>query len=253
MQQQSQPPKRKGGCLRASLIICAAFFGLFIFFIIVGISMSRHPKQQSVSPSNDPSVLPHHTDETLSAAKQRSDSSEPQAPAAAANRSPADQFLAGVAEDTRTIQQIEDRFTETRDSLKKYYATPDQLTEAKADIVELRLLEAAYSTEPASKEAKSLHEKAKSLLTPVEQQARQLYASSVEQVFINQGMDAHVTATGNDKRHLRISYPLMSRPLVYKLQNDVKIEGVARSLGFKKLIYTDGFQSSFGRTWTSDL
>ena len=40
-----------------------------------------------------------------------------------------------------------------------------------------------------------------------------------------------------------------SYPLVYKFQNEMKINDQARVFGFKKIIYTDGYDE----TWTVDL
>jgi len=37
--------------------------------------------------------------------------------------------------------------------------------------------------------------------------------------------------------------------LVYKFQNEMKLDDQARTFGFKKIIYTDGYDS----TWTQGL
>ena len=75
----------------------------------------------------------------------------------------------------------------------------------------------------------------------------------MEQIFIKQGMDAHIKATGKQKEQLHISYAIMSRPLIYQLRNEASLESGARSFGFKKIIFTNGFQGSLGSTWTIDL
>jgi hypothetical protein len=41
----------------------------------------------------------------------------------------------------------------------------------------------------------------------------------------------------------------MSKPLVYKFQNEMKLDDQARALDFNKIIYTDSYDS----TWTEDL
>lgn len=45
----------------------------------------------------------------------------------------------------------------------------------------------------------------------------------------------------------------MSQPLVYKFQNEIKLDEQAEKLGFTKLVYTNGFESALGQTWTVDL
>ncbi len=62
-------------------------------------------------------------------------------------------------------------------------------------------------------------------------------------------MDVKVSASGLKKDQLRLKYVLMSQPLVYKFQNEMKISDQAAVFGFKKVIYTDGYDE----TWTVDL
>ena len=62
-------------------------------------------------------------------------------------------------------------------------------------------------------------------------------------------MDVKVSATGTKKDQLRLKYVLMSQPLVYKFQNKVKLPEQAKALGFKKIIYSDGYNES----WNVDL
>ena len=75
----------------------------------------------------------------------------------------------------------------------------------------------------------------------------------MEQIFIKSGMDAKVSAAGANKTRLRLVYALMSQPLVYKFQNDFKLDEQARTFGFASLEYTNGFESPLARTWTVDL
>jgi hypothetical protein len=158
-----------------------------------------------------------------------------------------------IAEDTHAITQIEQRLKDNRESLKKYYATPEKVKQANADILRLALVKVAYSENGKTKEEKALGRKAAALIPQVSQQAREMYASSIEEIFIKNGMDVQVSARGADKKELRISYALTSQPLVYKFQNEIKISEQAAPLGFTKLVYTNGFESSLGKTWTIDL
>jgi hypothetical protein len=66
-------------------------------------------------------------------------------------------------------------------------------------------------------------------------------------------MDVKARALGKEKKQLRIVYALMSQPLVYKFQNEIKLNEQATKVGFSKLVYTNGFESRFGQTWTVDL
>jgi hypothetical protein len=75
----------------------------------------------------------------------------------------------------------------------------------------------------------------------------------VEQIFVKSGMDAKVSAIGANKTRLRVVYVLMSQPLIYKFQNDIKLDEQARQFGFTRLEDTNGFDSELGRTWTVDL
>lgn len=157
-----------------------------------------------------------------------------------------------MANDSQTLDDIEDRIKDNKEFLKKYYATPDRLKQSVADAVNLALVESSYINAKDAKQ-KSLYKRASSLAGLVEPQTRELYASSLSQIFIKSGMDVDVSAIGHKKELLRIKYALMSKPLVYKFQNEIKIEDQARPIGFKKIIYTNGFESSLGETWTENL
>lgn len=59
----------------------------------------------------------------------------------------------------------------------------------------------------------------------------------------------YVKVKGKNSDILEIKYVLMSRPLVYKLANDGKVYQTAKEWGFKKIVFSDGYDSS----WTYDL
>lgn len=158
-----------------------------------------------------------------------------------------------MTQDAQAIAQAEQRFKNNRESLKKYYSTPERVKQAGLDIIQLTVAKVAYGENGKTKEEKALGQKAAALIPQVSQQAREMYASSIEEIFIKNGMDVQVSARGKDKKLLRISYALMSQPLVYKFQNEIKVSEQAAPLGFTKLEYTNGFESSLGKTWTIDL
>lgn len=157
-----------------------------------------------------------------------------------------------LAEQTQAVTEIEQRLKDNTEWLKKYYASADQVKQASTDIIRLALIKGTYA-DSKENDQKALGQKAARLLPQVEQQARVLYASSLTEIFVKSGMDAQVSATGKDKKRLRISYALMSQPLVYKFQNEIKIDRQAAPLGFTQVVYTNGFESSLGKTWTVDL
>jgi hypothetical protein len=193
--------------------------------------------------------------------KEKSSTSPAQSAApSASNSQPREQtaeekkaaYEAKLKADSAEIAVIEGRLKSTREHLKKYYANPSQVSAAKSDVLNLTGWAAFYG-EQSDDQGKALAKRAKAMVPEAELRLRQLYASSLEQIFVKSGINADVTVTGKEKKTLRIKYALMSKAVVYKLQNEVDIPKQARAVGFKKLIYTDGFQSEFGETWTVDL
>lgn len=152
----------------------------------------------------------------------------------------------------RIIEAIESRYQENAKTLGKYYANTDQIKNGNTDILQLELVIVTHKN-ANDKQAKALAAKAGTLKYKVAQQVRQMYASSVEEIFMKTGIDARVSAIGSEKRQLKISYALMSQPLVYKFQNEIKISDQARTLGFSSIVYTNGFDSSLGKTWTVEI
>lgn len=78
--------------------------------------------------------------------------------------------------------------------------------------------------------------------------ARQAFAKVYEAALLSQMMDAHVSTSGKEHTILRVEYILMNRPLVYNLSNDTEYVGQLRSMGFKKIIFTDGYDHSWSFT-----
>lgn len=223
-------PTKTSGCA----MIVAAFFGLFVLSAIVrGCSGDTSPTTSatqapaSSSPSSDSATTP---------------------PTSTTKTDPA----IVLAESKKTVDEIESRLKENAESLKKYYGTPEKIKQATADLIRLAVVKGLYE-ESKDKDEKSLSNKANSLIPKVSQQQRMIYASTAEEIFVKNGMNIKVSATGANKDQLRLKYALMSQPLVYKFQNEIKINDQASNLGFKKIIYTNGFDSSLGETWTVDL
>lgn len=78
---------------------------------------------------------------------------------------------------------------------------------------------------------------------------RQDYASAREVAFLKQGMDVSVRTGGVHATTLTLSYVLMGRPTVFNLVNDSAFMGAIDELGFKTVIFTDGYD----HTWTYDV
>jgi len=117
---------------------------------------------------------------------------------------------------------------------KKLFATADQLALATGDIDQLRAIKGHDAAE---------------LSKQMESRRRILYASALEHLYLEKGMDVTVRAEGNQNRQLRMTYVLMSRPLVYKLHNHDSFEQAAGIFGFRTVIYSDVFD----KYWSIDL
>jgi len=169
------------------------------------------------------------------------------------SRSTSKEPASHLTEAAQAIEQVEQRLKDNKESLKKYYSTPEAVRQAGLDIVVLAMAKVTYGENGKTKEEKALGQKAIALLAKVGQQARVMYASSVEEVFVKNGMEVVVSAIGKEKKKLRIVYVLMSQPLVYKFQNEIKVGDQAVVFGFTKLLYTNGLESSLGQTWTVEL
>jgi hypothetical protein len=157
-----------------------------------------------------------------------------------------------LTSDDRTLKEMDKKLNKLRAKLNKYYATADDVKGLMQDVTLLTVAKAAYETGKSDTE-KRLHAKSAALLPKAQLTLREAYASSIEEIFIKTGMDAQVKAVGDGKKTLRIRYALMSQPLIYKFQNEIKIDEQAKNVGFSKLVYTNGFESSLGKTWTVNL
>lgn len=172
------------------------------------------------------------------------------APARAAAAEPAKAADPAVALSLakKAVEEIEARLKSNEERLKKYYGTTGQVKQATADLVRLAAIKGLYEKSD-KKDEKGLGARADALMTRVSQQQRDVFASATEEILIKSGMDIKITAAGAKKEQLRLKYVLMSQPLVYKFQNDAKLPEQARLLGFKKIVYSDGYDA----TWNVDL
>jgi hypothetical protein len=78
---------------------------------------------------------------------------------------------------------------------------------------------------------------------------RENIANELEKRYLSNGMDVRITLSGPEKTIMRMEYVLMSRPLIYKITNETDFLQNLKTLGFKKVIFTDGYYHS----WTYTL
>lgn len=213
-------PKKTSGCA----LIVAAVFGLFVLSAIM-----RGCSGDTSTPVPEPS-------KTTAVAAVPTSPPPPRDP------------IAQLTESKATVDDVEARLKETAERLKKYYGTAEDIKQATGDMVKLAIVNGKYEESEVEEEL-ALSKRAESLIAKVAKQQRVTYASATEEIFVKNGMDVDVAANGSNKEQLRIKYVLMSQPLVYKFQNEMKLQDQARLFGFERIIYTDGY----GDTWTVDL
>jgi hypothetical protein len=68
---------------------------------------------------------------------------------------------------------------------------------------------------------------------------RKYYARSLEKKLLLEGFDIYVSVYGDYSDILLLKYVLMSRPLVYQLMSDTKLEHDIREQGFSKIYFDD--------------
>jgi hypothetical protein len=74
---------------------------------------------------------------------------------------------------------------------------------------------------------------------------RSEYAKQYERNLLEAGMDVYVSTSGPQHTTLRIQYVLLSRPVVYQIINDRALMRNWRELGFKKALFTDGYNETY--------
>ena len=78
---------------------------------------------------------------------------------------------------------------------------------------------------------------------------RKQFAKTYEKNLLDQGMDVYASTYGKDNTVMEIKFVLINRPFVHNFLKDASAIATLRSLGFKKLILTDGYDS----TWSVNL
>jgi hypothetical protein len=79
---------------------------------------------------------------------------------------------------------------------------------------------------------------------------RKDYAKELENNLLNNArMDTTITTSGKNNTTLKLKYILVSRVFVNELTKDGKLQNTWRSMGFKTIIFTNGYNE----TWTMNL
>lgn len=247
---------RSGHSRKARLIS----FAWMIFLVVQIAQKSEHPTVQSGQAPSQPTTTAVDKPATKTATP-RANASKSQTGRSAkpTGQAPADASVStgptqsAVDKDTRAFADMEQRITSNATYLDKYYATQEMVSQSSTDVLALTAMEVYYGEPDRSPEAKALAQKAAALLPRAERQSRQLHASALENILVKNGMDVDIEARGPEKDELHITYALMSKPMVYQFQNELKVDEQAISFGYKRIVYTNGFESSLGQTWSVTL
>ncbi|MBN5173055.1 hypothetical protein JY430_13115 [Stenotrophomonas maltophilia] len=150
------------------------------------------------------------------------------------------------------LERAERSFNDRAVRLRDHYPAANDAADARAD--ELRAATAKFTfADSLDQREREISERGAILQGKLKGQMRALFASTTEESFIRRGMDARVTAGGAEQATLQLNYVLMSRPLVYQITNESPIRQEARSLGFKRIVFTNNVSGSPSESWTVDL
>lgn len=137
--------------------------------------------------------------------------------------------------------------------LKKYYGTRERVDALSKTALQMATLALRFKSEGKTDADKAVANKAESVGRQALASVRRMFASTMEEEFVKRGMDMKVVAAGAESKTLRVTYALMSKPLVYQFNNEMDIQTVAKKFGFTKVVLTNGFESDLGQTWTINL
>jgi hypothetical protein len=146
--------------------------------------------------------------------------------------------------------EIEKRIVEYRQDLKGHYPNEDMLTQLNNDIIALVAIQVYYEkSNNNNKIKKDVYLKSKQLLPKVVFLRKLVFAKNLERKMLEDGHDMMIDVKGKNGDILEFKWALMSRPFVYQIATKTNFLDNAKNCEFKKVIFTDGFDSS----WTYDL
>lgn len=76
-------------------------------------------------------------------------------------------------------------------------------------------------------------------------QRRLNYATILEELYLEKGMNVYVSVQGKDSNILKIKWIFVSRPFVHKVTKDQTNIETWEEMGFKKIIFTDGYREKW--------
>lgn len=220
----------------------------FGWLIVGAVYVLAFDKDSTPSLSSETRVSGVHAARRASDEKSLSDS-----PATAASDSALPTKVDVVTERERAseiVRLVQGRLAQNREKLKSFYANEAVVERASSDLLDLAAIIASRGAS-SFKEDQQITASAKKLADDLTKQRRELLASSLENSMMKSGLNLTVKTEGSARDRLRFTYPLMTKLVVYKLQNERGFADTARGFGFKKIIYTDGHDE--GDTWTVDL
>ncbi|MFZ5447991.1 MAG: hypothetical protein ACOZFS_05075 [Thermodesulfobacteriota bacterium] len=84
---------------------------------------------------------------------------------------------------------------------------------------------------------------AKKLGIKLEIENRKNYVKQLELNYLEAGLDIEVSISGKNQTTITLKNILLSRPVIYKLTKDGELLSKFKSLGFKKAVFSDGYNS----------
>ena len=264
VQHQSQPPtwqqhptayqqptkKPIPAWLKITGIGCAGLFAMFVVLAIIGALMDK--KNPESKPSTPTASAPSSTSPAATPSPAPSSAPTPAPPSDSTVPPPSPQEATDTQAQQRAKESAE-HFAEAKKALADGYK-PTGKDRSWGRVKDARQhLEQIQPTDKEYAEAQRLIQEVGRREAEIEKWAqafaRQYYSDELEKVYLSKGMDVEVSVSGTDNTTIKLKYVLMSRPLVYQMTNDSSVTGKLRELGFKKIIFTDGYRN----TWTHDL
>ncbi len=120
------------------------------------------------------------------------------------------------------------------EKLKQYYAT-------QSDFLKSKKLADAFSENVASVLSQNLEAEVKDEISQLSKTQRKIFASVMQQTMMEGGQNFYLTTSGPSNEILKAKYSLMSDALAYQLVNKHDLVSIAKGVGFKKVILTDGY------------
>lgn len=203
---------------------------IFIPFIILSYMMPKSNNNIEKKSINNQNTIKQNivkTEKTLTPEEQQSLENE--------------QNQKNIDYEKSTIIETKKFITDTNIFLKKYYAHKETIRK----IQSLTLRNTGISATSTDKQRVAEANLNINNLLILNKKA---FASVIQQTSMENGFNIYVTSENNNNT-LKIKYSLMSDALVYNLVNKQKFHTQAFDAGFKKIIFTDGynFSTSFNK------